>query len=457
MKINKSPWLHQLDKDRKIIKPDKDVETDVVVIGAGIAGISTAFFLLKNTDKCVVVVDKFRLAHGATGHNAGQVVTYFERPFHSIVKEFGEKKSADAQRSIEATWDDLSDMYTEANLSIPFARFMGYDGYTTYSQVLENLKDDLLRKRLGLPSHGTLISEHATFIDKLTPEYSEVYQIVGQSEVSRLLETEDPSFVAVSKEQKGVINSALFTQEIALYLGKQFGDRFTLYEDTTVNKAVLRSDSVILDTCNHEIRAEKVVLCTNGFENFSIFDARGLEIDSRFHEEVTGIVARMSGYLEKMNKQPTAISYYVEPEDGFANMEDPYFYLTRRMYEYEKGQEHNLICVGGPQHSIADREEYLYEFDYPEEVLKEIDEFVKKVYDADPNRKIEYQFTWHGLMGYTSNMIRIVGAEPENPNLLYNLGCNGVGILPSIFGGKRISQIIRGDKLEPMIFDPKYD
>ena len=123
------------------------------------------------------------------------------------------------------------------------------------------------------------------------------------------------------------------------------------------------------------------------------------------------------------------------------------------MYEYNENK-HNLICLGGPQSALPDRGEYLYEFDYEDEVQKESDEFVKELYDLDPNKKIDYKFTWHGLMGYTPNRVRRIGPEPLNPVLLYNLGCNGVGILPSIYGGKRISQFINGEKLEPSIFDP---
>jgi hypothetical protein len=40
---------------------------------------------------------------------------------------------------------------------------------------------------------------------------------------------------------------------------------------------------------------------------------------------------------------------------------------------------------------------------------------------------------------------------------LYNLGCNGVGILTSIYGAKRISQIVAGEKLSQSIFDPKAE
>lgn len=58
MKENKSPWLTQLRKDRVHFKLDQDIKTDIAIMGAGIAGISTAFFLLKYTDKNVAVLEK---------------------------------------------------------------------------------------------------------------------------------------------------------------------------------------------------------------------------------------------------------------------------------------------------------------------------------------------------------------------------------------------------------------
>jgi glycine/D-amino acid oxidase-like deaminating enzyme len=103
MKINKSPWIHQLDPERKPLSLDKDIDTDIAIVGAGIAGISTAFFILKYTNKNVVVVDQGKLAHGATGHNAGQVVARFERPISDIENEFGFEMTRQALHDMENT------------------------------------------------------------------------------------------------------------------------------------------------------------------------------------------------------------------------------------------------------------------------------------------------------------------------------------------------------------------
>jgi glycine/D-amino acid oxidase-like deaminating enzyme len=59
------------------------------------------------------------------------------------------------------------------------------------------------------------------------------------------------------------------------------------------------------------------------------------------------------------------------------------------------------------------------------------------------------------LLGHTPNRIRIIGEEPKNKVLLYNLGCNGIGIIPSVLGGRKISRLIAGENLKPSIFDPR--
>ena len=49
----------------------------------------------------------------------------------------------------------------------------------------------------------------------------------------------------------------------------------------------------------------------------------------------------------------------------------------------------------------------------------------------------------------------MIGVHPGRPSLLYNLGCNGVGFLPSIHGGRQIARLLSGEQLEPSIFDPR--
>lgn len=454
MKVNHSPWLYQLRKDRVSHGLQKDTETDVAIIGAGIAGISTAFFTLKYTDKNVLLLERYKLAHGATGHNAGQVVSYFERGFASLVDEFGLELATEGQKAVEDAWSLLDEMYTDAGLNIPFARFLGHAGLSSYEQILLHLKNNYWRKKGGLNPERMVIWDKADFLTDIPAEYKELYTTVPLEEIQTLLETQTNDFVAVLSYQKGTVNSALFCEEILLYLLKKYPDRFSFCELTPITKMILRTDGALLDAGRFTVTAKKVILCTNGFTGFTIINESGLEVNTRFHHMVQGTIGYMAGYLEKMNKAPIAISYLTDPDPS---PEDPYFYLTRRFYEYEGDKEYNLISIGGPELALDDHTRYSHEHEYSDDVPAKIDAFVKHIHALKADKKIEYVFNWHGLMAYTQNGVRLIGPEPKNSTLLYNLGCNGIGILPSVYGGKRISDFIAGNETKKSIFDVPKD
>lgn len=451
MRENSSPWIYQLDKKRPIKTIHEDVTSDVVIMGGGIAGISTAFFVLKYTGKKVILCDRSKIGHGATGHNAGQIVSYFERPFQSIVEEFGLQMAAEGQRDVEAAWQLLDEMYTDAGLNIPISRFEGHMGIRTYDQLGIYLEDARLRKEAGLKKEKIKIAlELSDIREDILEKYKGLYEHVPHTEILQLLQTENKEFIASLSQQKGVTNSALFVQEVALFLSEKYKDRFTLFENTNISKLVVKEDEVILDAGNHTVTASRVILCTNGFEGFSIFAEDGMELNKRFHARVYSQVAYMSGYTERLSHPPIAISYL---ENDIPSAEANYNYLTRRPFEIEKDIQHNLICIGGPTSPLYDELEYNDSFEYPENAAHALDGFLRKNYAYASNKNPEYKFTWRGLMGYTKNYIRMIGNDPIHPEIMYNLGCNGVGILPSICGAKKISDIISGKKMDRSIFD----
>lgn len=453
---NLSPWIHELTKDRTTVSLTRDEKTDVAVVGAGIAGVSTAFFLLKHTDKKVILIEGDKLAHGATGHNAGQIAGYFEKPFRDIVQEFGLEMACDGQKSFDRAWELLNQMYNEADLDIPLYRFQGYVGYSTKEQVLGHLENNFLRRQGGLYAAEIAIWEEADFLNRIPEKYRGLFSIVPLDEINLKLETFDPQYIAVSSSQKGVMNSAFFCQEVASYLLKKFSQRFSLYEHTNINKVVLKDDKVLLDALKYTVDCDKVILCTNGFEKFEIFAPSGLSIDTRFHHNLGGIVAFMSGYLEPQADVPAAISYFQKKDPGISitdNPGDPYFYVTRRPYEYDPPADgkHNLVSIGGPDFALEKLTAYNHDLVFSEIARNQITKFIRDTYDK--SKDLEYAFLWHGLMGYTRNLLRMVGPDPEHQRLFYNLGCNGVGILLSIFGGDKVARQIAGEQFPPSIFD----
>lgn len=448
---NNSPWIHQL-AHRSHQRLTMDITTDIVIVGAGIAGIATLYHLLRYTDKNVVIVDAGKLAHGATGHNAGQVVAHIERPFADIVRESGLAQAAGVIKGLLSGWDIIAEMYTTAGLTIPFSRFIGYDGYTTVEQVRQVLDDIHLKRQAGLVVEQVWLDQSIDW--NLPAAYQSYVEMVQSHTIKQLLEITHDTYIAAVGYQKGVINSALFCEQVMEYLLTTYPDRCLLFEHTPISKIVFHDTEVVLDAGTATLVATDVVLCTNGFESLRLMTAQGLDLDESFHHIVRGTVSYMSGYLEPYTKAPMAVSYFTAHSQQLADpqLAAPYLYVTRRGFEYD-GMKHNLVCIGGPESHLDDRAEYLHTGAPPHTAQATIDAFKNHTYAHAGN--LRKTFTWHGLMGYTPNGIRRAGKEKRVQGLYYNLGCNGIGILSSLFGGKKVAEEIAGVVHEPSLFDPE--
>lgn len=452
---NHSPWIQQLKRNRPVFPLQHSLSTDIAVVGGGIAGVVTAYFLLRNTDRKIILLEADKIAHGATGHNAGQVASYFERSLSSLVAEFGLKLAIEGQRSIESAWTLLDEILTEADLRTELHRFTGYAGCATREQLLLHLQDNAYRLEGGLAPENIFIANELGIVDSLPERYKNLHSIIPQSDLLSLLETKNTDYIALIAHQKGCMNSALFTEELAGHLMTKYSKRFSIFEGSPVKQITLKRHQALLTVGEHQVQTGKIVLCTNGFENFSIQNDGGPDINTQFHHLVNGRIGYMAGYIEPLDHPPVAISYFTRNHIGSSDPTGtPYFYFTRRPHEVKSKKSHNLVCAGGPEKVLPNQALYSREETCSESMRLVISEFLQSHYRNYPEGETDYAFCWHGLMGYTPNGVRRIGPEPCNPILLYNLGCNGVGILPSIYGGKRISEWLEGKQLTQSIFDP---
>lgn len=438
-----SPWLAQLTK-RRPFELCEDARADVVIVGAGIAGMSTAAYLMKDTNLSVIVVEAGRVAHGATGHNAGQLVADFERPLADLIEDFGIKPTLQAQTEVEGAWIGVDWLLQSFKLSTPLHRCRGFAGFMTEKHIRAHLDAAALRVRHGLEPEPLLVAAGSRGERLLTREDERVAVVLPHSIILRLLRTDDPSYVAAATLPKGCMNSAYFCEELAGSMLSGYKDRFRIAENLPVRTVSMSERGGVVRTDAQTIEADNVVLCTNGFESLHI-ENDGPAIDRSFHSMVHGLVGYMGGYIDAADATPMAISYFRDQRTHV----DPYTYLTRRPYD-----QATLLCMGGPERPLPRGAQYDPTAAFPSDVEEEIDRAFRYTYrqgESEPKRA----FLWHGLMGYTPTGIRSVGRDPRAPRLLYNLGCNGVGILPSIAGGRRIAQTLAGATLRPSLFDPE--
>ncbi len=458
-KQNLSPWLHYSACDRPVKKLSEDEQVEVAITGAGIAGVASAYFLLKHTSiPRIALVEARRVAHGASGHNGGFLATYFERSFRDLVSEFGLDMASSGQRDMDSAWDLLDQMIADTHINVPVQKFTGYTAIQTKEQIFAFLEDNRLRTQGGLPTEPMLISDTQSWLDQIPKKYQPFYTLASHADILALLQSKDDSYIGLLQTPKGTANSAMLCEQLVCWMLERYPERFQLYEETKIDELVLKQDFAVLATDGgQKITAGKIVLCTNGFENFKIVNENGPEIDSKFHHLVRGIVGYMAGYIEDRLVPAGETSFLPK---GMTNprrdifSEEAYFYLTKRPMQIDN-QSSTLVCLGGPETLLEDTANYDHQEPYPDFALHQFNNFLQKTYQLKVHDRLHYRFLWHGLMGFTPNGVRLIGPEPRNPILLYNLGCNGVGLLPSIFGGRKIASFLAGEKLAPSMFDPQ--
>lgn len=95
-------------------KLDKDIEVDVAIVGAGIAGITSAY-LLVNAGLKVAVIEASRILNGTTGHTTAKITAQHGLIYDEFINHFGKSKarlyyeaSTDALHFIRHTVEDLN-------------------------------------------------------------------------------------------------------------------------------------------------------------------------------------------------------------------------------------------------------------------------------------------------------------------------------------------------------------
>ncbi len=447
---NRSPWIAQLAGDGQPQLLTADTSADVVVVGAGIAGVSTAFSILRTTTKSVLMIERDRVGRGASGRNAGQLTTYFERPLTDIADQFGATRAVEAQRGFDDAHELLDLMVAEAQATVRVERFTGRMGMFNLHQVKAHLTSKLIRDAGGLRPQECLVSEDAEFLSDIPPEFAGHYSVVPQAQIRELLEVDDDRYRAVLGARAGCANSGVIAQQVLAYLQQRHADRFQYADCTNVDRVVVGDDRAVVHAGDRRVTAGHVVLCTNGFVDHTVEDPSGAPVRLAGDQQIVGRVAYMAAFAEDEQRSPGAFSYI---RNAVIGGPVPYVYVTRRTYDRAKDTV-TLTCMGGPEYPFH---EPVYDRDapFPGELLTAMDDEVRPF--AQPARPAAqpYDFHWHGLMGYNDSGIRVVGAHPRHQRLLYNLGCNGVGFLPSVCGADRVARLLAGEQLQPSIFDPR--
>jgi glycine/D-amino acid oxidase-like deaminating enzyme/nitrite reductase/ring-hydroxylating ferredoxin subunit len=104
---------------------DSNVHVDVCIIGAGIAGLSTAY-LLSEAGKSVAVIDDGPLGSGMTQMTTGHLVNMHDDRYFEVEKLHGSEGARLAAESHTAAIEKIDAIVRKENIDCDFARLDGY-------------------------------------------------------------------------------------------------------------------------------------------------------------------------------------------------------------------------------------------------------------------------------------------------------------------------------------------
>jgi glycine/D-amino acid oxidase-like deaminating enzyme len=318
-RANKSPWIHQL-PHRDYFKPlYGHSSAQLTIIGAGISGAVSAYFVLKYTALPVLLLEADKIAHGATGHNAGYIVADFERTYESLEAEYGEQMTEAAYEELESAWGLLAEICTDIGVNLPDKTLsLGY--YSNYDRFLNEiiaLSEEATRNEI-------YIKKDSPWIEKISKEKTpsgnsllSIIKVVRIEDLTSKYPVKEKLFEKADgfvSEKCVVMNSALFTQRLVHYLVEAYPHRFTVHEHSPVTKvSILGHENILIHTDSASCQTKNILLCTNGFENISFYGEDNAEtLDEKFHKNTYGVIGYMIGSIVEKRQNPSALFHFPE-------------------------------------------------------------------------------------------------------------------------------------------------
>ncbi|KAF3064952.1 putative Rieske 2Fe-2S iron-sulfur protein YhfW [Daldinia childiae] len=165
--ITNPVWIHgdPFSKRPQFNPLSKDIETDVCIIGAGIAGISIAYELITRGRE-VVLVEARDVLSGETGRTSGHLSNALDDMYPEIAKKHGKDGAKAAAESHTWALNRVGEIAKELGIDCEYRHLPGYrvsqyqKGTEEHKKDMDTIKEDVeMAKKLGID---------ATFDENLT-------------------------------------------------------------------------------------------------------------------------------------------------------------------------------------------------------------------------------------------------------------------------------------------------
>jgi len=216
----------------------EDIEADVVVVGAGLAGMSAAYYLRTMVpDTEVALVEAQYAGWGNAGRNMGNVPQLARNEIGRLENTYGERGTQLIVDTQARLFEEFASLVEREHIDCGFTRVDVLINAITENATSGLARISALHAKYGFPS------------TMLTPEEA-------QAEIASM------SYGAMSAGRNGAINPFDFSRgfrDAVLRVGAR------LFEGTTVEAIEEDEDGVTVTTTGGRIRARTAIITVNGF------------------------------------------------------------------------------------------------------------------------------------------------------------------------------------------------
>lgn len=363
-----------------------DLMADVVIVGAGIAGLSVAYCAAKSGLK-VVVLEDGNIGSGETGRTSAHLSNALDDRYSEIEKTFGPDKARLAAESHTAAIDRIEKIVSEEGIECDFQRVDGYL-FLHPSDNIKTLDEELeASRRAGIP---TEIQSHAPGIVNAAGPF-------------------------LKFPRQAQFHPLKYIHGLCKAITKAGG---RIYSGTHVSK--INPNSV--ETKEHKVVAGHVVVATNTPVNNVV------TMHTKQFAYRTYIIAA------KIPRSAVAPSLWWDTGDHQSKwMTQPYHYV--RVHPYN--EDYDLLICGGEDHKTGQPEkEHISE----EERYHHLERWARKYFPSVES----VVYNWSGQVMEPLDHLGFIGRNPGNENQYIVTGDSGNGLTNGTIAGMLICDLIMG-------------
>ena len=392
----KSYWETTINSNNKYSRLEKDLQTNIVVVGGGYTGMSCALTLAKKYNEDVILLEAGHIGWGSSARNAGFCcIPPAKMSVSKMFKKYGKNETKKFfQNTIEGS-NFTKNLINEYGIECDLTGDCNYE-VAPHPSYFKSIKDEaqIYNKEFGIET-----------------------KVYSKEEFNEIGHSGEEQFGAFSYKPGFAINPLKFL----LGLAKQAGQSgVKIYQKSKVDKIEKNFGKYNIIANGHIVTANKIVMATNGFYQDDLLP--------KLNYTILPVISNIIITRPLTNEEVKSHNFITHnPVLNIRNL--LFYYRLLKDKRFLFGARGDLI---GSEKSSGIKS-------------KIMEKQMKKVF---PNwNDVEIEYNWRGLVAVTTKFTPSIG-KIDNDEIYYSFGYQANGVNTAPWSGNELAKLIVSNSKE---------